>query len=106
MNITFKQRIMLAVVLAALVPILLVGSVTAYLGFKEARRMSEAGVSSVEEATQLRISGYLDVFLKQVKEKAHEEFVHHALRDFTAAVEAFDPASVAVAMAKLREGYG
>jgi methyl-accepting chemotaxis protein len=105
MSLTFKQRIMCAVVLAALVPILVVGSVTAYLGFKEARRMSEVGVSGVEEATRLRISGYLEGYLKQVKAKAQEEFVHRALHDFTDAVATFDPVGVDVDTAKLRERY-
>ncbi len=105
MSLSFKQRITLAVVMSAIVPILLVGGTTIYMGFEEARRISEAGISSVEEATRLRVTNYLELFLKQTKEKAQSTLVRNALRDFSLAVAEFDPSSVAVDMAKLRERY-
>jgi len=96
---------MVTVVCAALIPMVVVGGTTAYMGFKEARHISEAGVASVEDAIVSRIESYLNVFMKEVRQKAHETYVEDALRDFSEASDAFDPASVAVDMGKLSERY-
>jgi hypothetical protein len=105
MKITFKQRIMAAVVMAALIPMCLVGGLTAYMGFENSRNLSEAGVGSVQEATKMRLIDYLETVRDQVKNRAEEPYTLEAFKAFVAAENAFDIGRVAVDQAKLKERY-
>lgn len=105
MKLAFKQRIMAAIVLAALVPTCVVGSITTYLGYREARAQAEAGLNSVQEATKLRVRDYLDSLIAQTREQSTSRTVHDALKAFTTAVDGFDPGTVAVDQASYKARF-
>ena len=104
MKISFKQRIMAAVVLAALVPMCAIGGITAYMGYESGRAVSEAGVGSMEEATRMRVKDYLESLIGQIKFRASEPFMIEAFKEFKAAEDHFD-ASKEIDNTKLKERY-
>ena len=105
MHLSFKQRIMAAVVLAALVPMCVIGAITAYMGFDNSRNLSEAGLASVQSATALRLHDYVSTLNAQVSERAEGMTAHNALKDLAAGVEDFNAAGVAVDKAQLKARY-
>lgn len=105
MALSFKQRIMLAVTLAAVVPMAVVGGVTAYMGFEASKYEAEQGLLSMNDATAERLNDYLEMMLKSVRDQAGSPIVVEALPAFIEATRALDPATMKVDEVKLKERY-
>ena len=105
MSLSFKQRIMGSVVLSALVPLVVIGGLATWLGVRNSESIASNGLRVAVDGSSM----ILESFFKRVENQAHEHAVNplvvQALKDFTAAEAAFDPATVAVDRAKLRARY-
>ncbi len=105
MSLSFKKRIMGSVVLSALVPLVVIGSLATWLGMRNAEHFARGGLHvGIEGSSQV-----LENFFNRVERQAHEHAVNPqviaALKAFTAAEAAFDPANVTIDNAKLRARY-
>lgn len=105
MALSFKQRIVGGFVALGVLPVMIYGGIIAYLNYQQGIREAEQKMDVVRAGVSQQVNGYFDIIHAQARTMAVDASVHDALRDFSAAVEEFDPSTVQVDMAKLRARY-
>lgn len=105
MALTFKQRIIGGFVTLGVLPVAIYGGIIAYLNYQSGMDEAEHKMQVVRETVAQQVNSYFGIIHAQARTMAASPMVHDALRDFKAAVDEFDPASVQVDMGKYRGRY-
>lgn len=105
MKLSFRQKIIVALVMVGTIPMLMQASVMIYETYTRVHEQLEQELAVSRADIAARTEDYFNIIIKQVRTMGNNHAVHGALREFSAAVEELDPANVPVDMAKLRERY-
>lgn len=105
MGLSFKQKIIATVVLAAVLPALLVSGIAVYESYVSSRALVERSLNGLTEAVMRQEVGYFNTVDTLIQTQARSETVRTALKEFTAAAHGFDAGSAAVDEEVLRGRY-
>ena len=95
MNLTFKQRIIGAMLVVGLVPMTILTAVNTYFSYKSAQEMTTNGMDLVRTSIDYEIHDYFNRVKGDLLVISDNSQVHTALREFAAGVENADLAGVA-----------
>lgn len=105
MSLTFKQKIIGSLMIAALIPLAVASAVSLYLSYNNAHELATGGFEAAHDGIQNTVEEYLNTVRRQVQEQALSPLVKDALKEFSSATRNFDTSAVSVDMGALRQRY-
>lgn len=105
MKLSFKYKIILALLLVGSVPMMIEGTVNVIQGYRDIQRVTTQNLTNSRDNIITAARLYFDTVFGQARTMAANPTTIQALKAFSAAVNDFDPGNVPVNMGKLRERY-
>lgn len=105
MQLSFKQKIIIALVAVGAIPMLLQASMTMWKAYHNVHEQIEQELEVSRADIAARTQDYFSIITKQTRTMGHNHAVRDALKEFSAAVSDLDPGTVPVDTALLRERY-
>ena len=105
MALTFKQRIIVSMMLSAVFPLAVVGVISVYLSYLTEESMAGNSLGLAQDALVEQVGSYMELVGRQVEENAKSPLVHQALKEFAQAEGEFNPANAPVDASLVKKRY-